>query len=168
MDLFIGTKMVKAKPMTRLAYNEFRGWKLPENENGNDDGYLVEYVDGGVPNTKEYEGYVSWSPKEQFDNAYKITSGLSFGLALDAMEKGHKVAREGWNGKGMWIARGDGCKELSAEKFWNKHSRAHAEQQGGSADVLPYILMKTAAGEILMGWLASQSDMLAKDWVIVG
>lgn len=94
-------------------------------------------------------------------------SGLSFGLALEAMGQGHKVARAGWNGKGMWIAKGEGNKSLPAEKFWNKHTRNHAELNGGTAEVLPYILMKTASGEILMGWLASQSDMLADDWLIV-
>ena len=68
---FIGTKIICAKPMSRLDYNIFRGWELPTNENGSDEGYLVEYIDGGEPNTKEYQGYVSWSPKVQFENAYK-------------------------------------------------------------------------------------------------
>jgi|GEM_PF-481210 len=167
MKTYIGTKIINATPMTRLAYNEFRGWTLPENERGEDEGYLVEYLDGGEPNTAQYEGYVSWSPKAQFDNAYRETGGLSFGLALDAMAKGHKVARAGWNGKGMWIAKGEGTKSLPAEKFWNKHSRNHAELNGGAAEVLPYAIMKTATGEILMGWLASQSDMFADDWGIV-
>ena len=44
----------------------------------------------------------------------------------------------------------------------------HAKEQGGYATVLPCITMKTATGEILMGWLASQTDMLAEDWGIVG
>lgn len=167
MKSYIGTKIINAIPMTRLAYNEFRGWTLPANENGDDEGYLVEYVDGGSRNTEQYKGYVSWSPKEQFDNAYREVNGLSFGLALEAIGQGKKVARAGWNGKGMWIAKGEGNKSLPAEKFWNKHTRNHAELNGGTAEVLPYILMKTASGEILMGWLASQSDMLADDWQIV-
>ena len=70
MRTFIGTKIVKALPMTRLAYNEFRGWTLPADEDGTDEGYLVEYTDGGKPNTEKYAGYVSWSPKQQFDDAY--------------------------------------------------------------------------------------------------
>lgn len=71
MNKFIGTKIVKAEPMTRAAYNEFRGWQLPADENGSDEGYLVEYTDGGKPNVPGREGYVSWSPKEQFDRAYR-------------------------------------------------------------------------------------------------
>jgi hypothetical protein len=44
---YIGTKVIHALPMTRQAYNDYRGWQLPDNEDGADDGYLVEYVDGG-------------------------------------------------------------------------------------------------------------------------
>ena len=40
-DLYIGTKMINAEPMTRAAYNVFRGWELPADENGDDEGYLV-------------------------------------------------------------------------------------------------------------------------------
>ena len=102
-DLYIGTKMINAEPMTRAAYNVFRGWELPADENGDDEGYLVEYLDGGKPNTTTHAGYVSWSPKEQFDNAYRKTSGMSFGLAVEAVKKGKKIARAGWNGKGMFL-----------------------------------------------------------------
>ena len=70
MKIYIGTKILNAKPMTRAAYNSFRGWPLPADENGADEGYLVEYADGGAPNTVQYAGYVSWSPKTQFEQAY--------------------------------------------------------------------------------------------------
>lgn len=73
MLTYVGTKVVRAKPMTRLEYNNFRGWELPANENGDDDGYLVEYVDGGRGNVPQYAGYVSWSPKDVFERAYKLT-----------------------------------------------------------------------------------------------
>jgi hypothetical protein len=71
MKRFIGIKFVNAKPMTRGDYNEFRGWVVPPDEDGSDEGFLVEYVDGGKANTKEYNGYVSWSPKDVFERAYK-------------------------------------------------------------------------------------------------
>lgn len=70
MVLSVGTKMVKSFPMNRADYNLYRGWTLPANENGEDEGYLVEYTDGGAPNVVNHAGYVSWSPKEQFENAY--------------------------------------------------------------------------------------------------
>lgn len=72
MDLqhFVGTKLVKSKAMSRLEYVSYRGWELPTDENGADDGYLVEYLDGGKPNHPDHAGYISWSPKEQHENAY--------------------------------------------------------------------------------------------------
>ena len=70
MKQYIGTKIINAKPMNRLDYNVFRGWALPKDEDGTDEGYLVEYTDGGKPNTKDFAGYVSWSPREQFEQAY--------------------------------------------------------------------------------------------------
>lgn len=168
MNRFIGTKLVNAKPMNRLEYNKFRGWTLPEDENGDDEGYLVEYVDGGKPNTSEYAGYVSWSPKEQFDNAYRQYGSMTFGQALEAMKHGFKVARHGWNGKGMWICLGFGSENLSADEFWNIHTRNFADENGGSASVLPYFIMKTSDNKILMGWLASQTDLVSEDWEVIG
>lgn len=89
---------------------------------------------------------------------------MKFGQAIEAMEKGYRVARAGWNGKDMWIAKGEGDPALPAERFWNRHTKAFAWSNGGFAEVLPYFLMKTADGKILMGWLASQTDMMADDW----
>ncbi len=71
MKKYVGMKIIMAKPMTRIEYNNFRNWDLPSNENGDDEGYLVEYLDGGSPNTPDYAGYVSWSPKDVFERAYK-------------------------------------------------------------------------------------------------
>ncbi len=92
---------------------------------------------------------------------------LSFGLAIEAMKLGKKVAREGWNGKDMWITVGKGTKDLDSKQFWNPHTKAHAENQGGIATVDDYIIMKTATGSICMGWLASQADILSEDWQIL-
>lgn len=93
--------------------------------------------------------------------------GLTFGQAIEHLKAGNRVAREGWNGKSMWLALTPGTADLPADKFWNRHNRAFAEQNGGTATVLPTITMKTATGEILMGWLASQTDMLSSDWCVV-
>ena len=70
MKTFIGTKLVNATPMNRADYNEYRSWQLPANEEGADEGYLVEYTDGGKANDSRHDGYISWSPKAQFDAAY--------------------------------------------------------------------------------------------------
>ena len=70
MKTYIGTKIIRAKPMNRQAYNAYRGWVVPKDENPLDEGYLVEYMDGGKANTVKYVGYISWSPKAQFEAAY--------------------------------------------------------------------------------------------------
>lgn len=124
-------------------------------------GYGVKYEDG----------YTSWSPKAQFEAAYRDIEGpvqaLTFGDALHMLKLGKRVARSGWNGKGMWLAYSPGSEALPASAFWAPPNAAYAREQGGTAVVLPCITMKTATGEILMGWLASQSDMLAEDWMVI-
>jgi hypothetical protein len=163
MKQHIGTKIVNAQPMSRAEYNNFRGWALPEDENGEDAGYLVEYLDGGNPNTTSHAGYVSWSPKAQFDAAYFPTNGMTFGLALEALRKGKRVARAGWNGKGMWLTMDPG----STVNELREGSAYHKAGLRGPITINPHIDMKTATGEMQPGWLASQTDMLADDWMTV-
>lgn len=67
---YIGTKVIHALPMNRLDYNVLRGWQVPADENPNDEGYLVQYADGGDPNVPGFSGYLSWSPKEVFERSY--------------------------------------------------------------------------------------------------
>lgn len=174
MQKFYGTKLIQAKPMTRLEYNKFRGWELPADEDGADEGYLVEYLDGGKPNVEGHAGYVSWSPKEQFDNAYQPTDRMSFGHAVCAMKDGKKVARAGWNGKGMFLyfVRANSYPAttgIAKEYFGGKPGIAHIEQPGESIPLVPYcayIAMKTAQENVVV-WTASQSDVLSDDWQIV-
>lgn len=167
MNTYIGVKVINAKPMTRQEYNDLRGWQIPADENGADEGFLVEYQDGGKANHPDFAGYISWSPADVFEKSYRTISGLTFGMAIEALKLGYRVARAGWNGKGMWLACSPGSQALLADKFWAGPNREYAMANGGSADVLPCITMKTATGEILMGWLASQTDMLSDDWEIV-
>jgi hypothetical protein len=86
------------------------------------------------------------------------------GWAIKELRNGNRVRRAGWNGKGMWLAYSPGHDALPADKFWAVPNRDYAAVSGGTAKVLPCITMKTATGEILMGWLASQTDLLALDW----
>lgn len=158
---FIGTKIVLALAMTRLAYNEYRGWDLPANENGADVGYLVEYTDGGAPNHPDHAGYISWSPKAQFDNAYRATTGMSFGLAVEALKLNKRVARPGWNGKGMWLSL------VGVKSHWcGSIEGVERTMPVGWQGYSPFIAMYTADG-MLVPWLASQTDMLADDWQLV-
>lgn len=63
-------KRVNARPMTRGEYNQLRGWGNPANENPADEGYLIEYPDGGKANHPDFAHYISWSPKEVFEKGY--------------------------------------------------------------------------------------------------
>jgi hypothetical protein len=161
MHPFIGTKLINAKPMTRLAYNEFRGWQLPENENGADEGYLVEYVNGGQANTEAYSGYVSWSPKEVFEREYRRVDGLTFGLAVEALKKGFKVARAGWNGKGMFLFLVPGSTfAVSRPPLLGIYP------EGKEINYKPNIDMQAADGSVF-AWNPNQLDVLAEDWTIL-
>ena len=168
MKRYIGTKLINAKPMTRQAYNDFRGWTLPSDENGADEGYIVEYVDGGKGNTDHYAGYVSWSPADVFDRAYRSCDGMTFGHAIESLKAGQKVARKGWNGKGMWLILVPGrlnVKVQAGTPYGNVLNPSTA------IEILPHIDMWTTNSQgrraMLPGWLASQTDMLSEDWEIV-
>jgi hypothetical protein len=124
---------------------------------------------------RQEDGYEYLNPKDVFERKYSpaprpvvpMIVNLGFGQALEHLKAGARIARAGWNGKNMWLCLGQGNPDLPADQFWGEHTRAFALESGGSAPVLPYIIMKTAGDEILMGWLASQSDMLAVDWQVL-
>ncbi len=166
MKRYIGVKEINAKPMKRAVYNVARGWTLPADENGDDDGYLVEYIDGGQANTTVYAGYVSWSPSDVFERAYKPMDGMTFGLALEALKKGQKVARKGWNGKGMWLVLVPGTPVI-----YPTPDTPYGKAGVTECEILPHIDMWTTNAHgrraMLPGWLASQTDMLSEDWEIV-
>lgn len=160
---YYGTKKIAAEPMTRAEYNKFRGWDLPSDENGADEGYLVEYLDGGKPNIEGRVGYVSWSPKEQFEKAYKSTNAMSFGHAIVALKEGRKVVRSGWNGKGMFLYY------VPANKYPANGNTLGTMKGVFPDDMVPYgayIAMKTAQDNVVP-WLASQTDLLAEDWAVL-
>ena len=161
MKEYIGTKRLVAQPMTRIKYVTYRGWDLPEDENGSDEGYLVEYLDGGEPNHSDHQGYISWSPKDVFEKAYRETDGLTFGEAMEACKMGAKIQRKGWNGKNMWLVYvpGSSPPELAPDSPYKK---AGLDQ----VDINPHIDMMTATGQMQPGWVASQPDMLSDDWIV--
>lgn len=62
--------VVLSTPMSRVDYNNYRGWTVPRNENPSDKGYLIEHVDGGDSNHPAHKNYISWSPKDVFEREY--------------------------------------------------------------------------------------------------
>ena len=86
---------------------------------------------------------------------------MNFGEALLALKTGEKVARSGWNGKGMFLFL------VAGSTF--KVSRPPLLgifPEGTEVNYLPHIDMKTADDKVVP-WLASQTDMLAEDWAVV-
>lgn len=78
---------------------------------------------------------------------------MDFGTALNALKDGRKVSREGWNGKGMWLA---------LVNDWQAFGMGLPDHTRFS----PWIGMKTA-DNCFVPWLASQTDILASDWGVV-
>ncbi|MGS2750058.1 DUF2829 domain-containing protein [Bacillus zanthoxyli] len=83
---------------------------------------------------------------------------MDFGSALELLKQGERVAREGWNGKNMFLYLIEGNKLSEGLKY------GYGEYVGEPSFV-DTIAMKTAQNTIVVGWLASQTDMLANDWV---
>lgn len=131
-----------------------------------------DYRDGGEGYGVKYkDGYISWSPKEAFEEAYQPLDALSFGHAIEAARAGNKIRRAGWNGKGMFVVymppfdlppfstQGTDRKVNDRTAKWiGEDTPFHS---GG------YFAMWTAQGVWQPGWLASQADMLAEDWQVV-
>lgn len=80
---------------------------------------------------------------------------LSFGEAIKAASSGEKICRSGWNGKGMFLF-------MVAGGAWNFECDVDGID---GLDTLPFICMKTADCK-LVPWLASQTDVIACDWVV--
>lgn len=168
MKQFLGTKTLKARPMTRGEYNDYRDRAPPEGEDQSTPGYLVEYTDGGKANHPAHTGYISWSPSDVFEQAYRPTDGLNFGLALEALKQGRRIARRGWNGKGMFLfLLTGGTVPKTAIHDPKLREIIDAETEGETFEALPTIRMWTADNKVLTGWLASQTDMLSDDWEIL-
>jgi len=136
MKRYIGVKLIEAEPQIKNFSTSDGGYGR--------EGYKVIYPDG----------YVSWSPKDVFEEAYRPTTRMTFGLAIEAVKKGSRVARKGWNGKGMWLTL------VKTPPTTAIH--INGEVYGFSS----YIQLK-AADNKMIPWNASQADMLAEDWCIV-
>ena len=96
---------------------------------------------------------------------------MNFGQAIEHMKIGLKLAREGWNGKNMFVVLMPALKlpAHSSQEPGAKVNDRTAKHIGVDTplDSQPYFAMFTAQGKWQPGWLASQSDMLAEDWSIV-
>lgn len=151
---YIGTKIVKAWPAYRCTFIGGKTMYICMDEvvpSGCkvEEGYRVEYADG----------YLSWSPREAFEEAYHQTDRMNFGLAIEAVKKGLRVARAGWNGKEMYVFLATDIEFTTMADM----------SEFGDQDVYvsDLLVLRTAQKTLQPGWLATQSDILADDWYIV-
>lgn len=137
---YIGTKVITAWSEDRVEQVTATSDKKIRQ------GYAVKYEDG----------YVSWSPRETFVEAYRLAEGktqcLTFGDALHFLKLGYKVSRAGWNGKGLWL-------EVQ-------------RPDAGSKMTLPYIFISYPTDAwntpgARVPWVPSISDCLAEDWSVL-
>ena len=149
MKKYIGTKIIEAVPAIRKGGKVYEeGWPIPKSMDPTEKGYKVRYPDG----------YESWSPKGVFEEAYRPTDCMSFGLAIEAMKKGKKVARRGWNGKNQHIELATRISYMTAEGVF-----VNVEHEAIGNKAIAFC----GTSGVQMGWLASQADMLADDWEVV-
>ena len=149
MKKYIGVKIIEAVPAIRKGCRVYeKDQPIPKSMAPDEEGYKVCYPDG----------YESWSPKAVFEEAYRPIDGMNFGLAIEALKKGKKCRRAGWNGKNQHIELAFAISYTSPE---GTIVNANHEAIGNKA------IAFCGTSGVQMGWLASQADMLADDWMIV-
>lgn len=115
------------------------------------------------------------STAQQVENAFNTPHQLCFGHAMEYLKEGKRVARTGWNGKGMFVylQRGSAPEVHMAKRNAARHYIYGVSQSlfdmgaRGTSVRMPCICMRAANGETVVGWLASQTDMLSDDWIII-
>lgn len=126
MDKYIGVKIVSAEPA--------KSDKDYGNHEAGEDGYRVVYRDG----------YVSWSPKIEFEAAYRKTDGLTFGLAVEAAKKGMGFRLPSWQPDVVIRAQ-----------YPDKHSKMTA----------PYLYVENRFGRV--PWKETMIELFSDKWEIV-
>lgn len=152
MQKYLGVKLIQAEPVYYEEYYRLGDAMKPMELQR--EGYKVVYSDD----------YESWSPKDVFEKAYRRIDNLTFGLAIEALKKGYKVGRKGWNGKGMFVVyqkgypQGINCNKQTAD--------AWGLNEGELFKCEPYLQIKMVNGSHAM-WVPSINDVLAEDWMVV-
>jgi hypothetical protein len=157
---------LKIKDLTEISSD---GYVMitPEEEGYNPIVVDKEYMDKHKPSVGGYYvlyegGYESFSPAKAFERGYRLeTASVNFGQAVEALKSGRRVARKGWNGKGMFAYY------VSGSTF--KINRAPLNEvfgEGVEVTYRPHIDLKAADGTVGV-WNPNMMDILAEDWEIL-
>lgn len=158
MKQYIGTKLVQAEPAWRFSNHKGVLAIQPKSDKkalvfegayNQEDGYKVRYADG----------YESWSPEEVFEEAYREVGGMNFGLALEAVKDGFRVARAGWNAPGVYVF-------LAKAPDFNTDADI-SEFEDTDVEAGDCLAVRTYQRELQLGWAPSQADLLADDWFLL-
>jgi len=144
MKKYIGVKVIEAEFIPDARQLEEDGPRYSINKQ---DGYAI--LGPG--------GYQSWSPKAQFEEAYRPVEVMSCGMAIELMKKGYKGSRLQWGEKFVYyVAGGTYPTQMPVAK----------QEFGAKAIYNPYLAMRQADGSVSM-WTPNMEDMLTEDWQIV-
>ena len=89
----------------------------------------------------------------------RMEDEMDFGSAIMNVKAGHRIARKGWNGKGMYVF-------LATDPEFHTDADISEFKDTGT-EVSNFLVLRTAQGTLQPGWLATQSDILAEDWYVV-
>ncbi|MCA1806583.1 MAG: DUF2829 domain-containing protein, partial [Actinobacteria bacterium] len=99
--------------------------------------------------------------EDVFNNSYQPIDGMNFGHALEIIKAGGRVARRGWNGKGMFIFLVNGSNFTV-----NREPLLSILGEGTEVQYKPHIDIKLVDGSISV-WSHSIGDVMAEDWYVV-
>lgn len=96
---------------------------------------------------------------------------MKFGEALEFVNTGNKIARKGWNGKNMFVFQRPSdtlkCDFIEKVKSLPESVKQFLVLQNKDVEFTAYLCLYSADGKIVNGWLPSQTDMQANDWMII-
>lgn len=129
----------------------------------------MKLIDDLMKKEEEVNKVQERSRQENKDPIDSDRVDMTFGEAIEALKKGYRVSRQGWNGKGMFLFLHERMECESVEGPENVYIKTLNElkERNGSVKFVPVICMKAANDEVVVGWLASQTDMLSDDWTII-
>ena len=146
---YIRSHIVEAEPCTLGEWEAKTGKKWNEADRPRtDEGYKCDYPDG----------YSGWCPKVEFEKVSSPVENMTFGQAIDACRyRGAKIQRVNWNGEGQFV-RFENAMVRFGDTEW---------ERSPSCFVFHFVNRKTGETGVQVGWLASQADMAASDWIIL-
>ena len=157
--------MMKNGAKIKLAKWKNAYWYMDE------EGCIINHFEEGeeVPAVALFPNDLIWVMRDDWEVVQepKEEKTYPFGYAISELKNGKKVARKGWNGKGMFLVLCPSNKVPADHMKVKEVKKFYQNEKQDTVTINPHIDMKAADGTYVTGWLASQTDMLADDWYVV-